>query len=49
MSIVIAMLVIIAVFGGLSWILIGKQMKRLTHVYDTMDEVAAGNLAASAD
>ncbi len=45
LSIVIAMLLLIAVFGGLSWVLIGRQMKRLTHVSDTMDEVAAGNLA----
>ena len=44
-SIVIAMAVIIAVLGGVSWVLIGKQMKKLVDVSDAVGKVAAGNLA----
>lgn len=44
-SIVVAMAIIIVVLGTLSWILIGKQMKKLVHVSDVMEKVSAGNLA----
>ncbi|MBQ9486383.1 MAG: methyl-accepting chemotaxis protein [Selenomonadaceae bacterium] len=46
-SIIAAMIVIIAVFGGLSWVLIGRQMSRLVHVSDAMEEVSKGNLAVA--
>ncbi|MBQ7628710.1 MAG: methyl-accepting chemotaxis protein [Selenomonadaceae bacterium] len=45
MSIVIAMAVIIVILGGVSWVLIGRQMKKLVHVSDTMEKISAGNLA----
>ena len=45
LSIVIAMAVIIVVLGGVSWVLIGRQMKKLSQVSDAMEKVSAGNLA----
>ena len=44
-SIILAMAIIIVVLGGLSWIVIGRQMKKLTHISDAMEEIARGNLA----
>ena len=44
-SIVIAMAIIILILGGVSWVLIGRQMKKLVHVSETMEKISAGNLA----
>lgn len=44
-SILITMAVIIVVLGTLSWIIIGRQMRKLTYVSDAMGEVAHGNLS----
>ena len=44
-SILVAMFIIIVVLGSLSWIVIGKQMKKLVDVSNAMEEVAHGNLA----
>ncbi|MBQ7477270.1 MAG: cache domain-containing protein [Selenomonadaceae bacterium] len=44
-SIVAAMAVIVVILGTASWILIGRQMKKLVHVSDAMEKVSAGNLA----
>ena len=46
-SILVTMAVIIILLGTLSWILIGKQMKKLENVSDAMEEVAHGNLTIS--
>lgn len=46
-SILVTMFVIIILLGTLSWILIGKQMNKLTKVSDAMEEVAHGNLTIS--
>ena len=44
-KILVTMAVIIVVFGTLSWVVIGKQMKKLTYVSEAVEEVAHGNLA----
>ena len=44
-SILKTMVIIIVVLGTLSWVVIGKQMKKLNYVSDAMEEVAHGNLA----
>ena len=46
-SILVTMAVIVILLGTLSWILIGKQMKKLENVSDAMEEVAHGNLTIS--
>lgn len=44
-STLIAIVVIVLVLGTLSWIMLGRQMKKLTYVSDAMEEVSGGNLA----
>jgi len=44
-STLIAMVVIIIILGTLSWLIIGKQIKKLLLVSGAMEKVSAGNLA----
>ena len=44
-SIIVAMIIIIVLLGSVSWVVIGKQMRRLIHVSDAMEKVSGGNLA----
>lgn len=44
-STLIAMVVIIAILGTLSWLIIGKQIQKLLLVSGAMEKVSAGNLA----
>ncbi len=45
LSTLITMAIIVAVLGSLSWVVIGKQMKKLLDVSGTMAAVSGGNLA----
>ena len=44
MSVVVSTLIIMTILGVGSWLVIGKQMRKLVDVSDAMEKVAAGNL-----
>ncbi|MBR5913937.1 MAG: methyl-accepting chemotaxis protein [Selenomonadaceae bacterium] len=44
-SLAIAIAVVVVILGLLSWIIIGRQMKKLELVSEAMEEISAGNLA----
>ena len=44
-SFVTAIAAVVVVLGILSWVMIGRQMKKLVPVSDAMEEIAGGNLA----
>ena len=44
-SLFIAVAAVVIVLGVLSWFIIGRQMKKLEHVSDTMEEISGGNLS----
>jgi len=43
-SLIIAVAAVVIVLGVLSWVIIGRQMKKLVQVSDTMEEISGGNL-----